>query len=104
VLCLASGGGQQSAAFALLGAYVTDFDLSVTQLERDVDHYGVNIRIVRGDMRDLSCLERSAFDIVYQAYSIGFVPPVESVFREAANVIRPGSVYFLTVPILFPSG
>jgi 2-polyprenyl-3-methyl-5-hydroxy-6-metoxy-1,4-benzoquinol methylase len=28
VLCLASGGGQQSAAFALLGAQVTVVDLS----------------------------------------------------------------------------
>jgi hypothetical protein len=35
VLCLASGGGQQSAAFGLLGAQVTVFDLSETQLERD---------------------------------------------------------------------
>ena len=35
VLCLSSGGGQQSAAFGLLGAQVTIFDLSETQLERD---------------------------------------------------------------------
>ena len=31
VLCLAGGGGQQSAAFALLGANVTVFDLSEGQ-------------------------------------------------------------------------
>ena len=35
VLCLAGGGGQQSAAFALLGANVTVFDISNEQLERD---------------------------------------------------------------------
>ena len=35
VLCLAAGGGQQSAAFALLGAKVTVLDLSEVQLERD---------------------------------------------------------------------
>ena len=35
VLCLAAGGGQQSVAFALLGANVTVFDLSETQLEHD---------------------------------------------------------------------
>ena len=35
VLCLAGGGGQQSAAFALLGAKVTVLDFSETQLERD---------------------------------------------------------------------
>src|ERR687894_294918 len=35
VLCLACGGGQQSVAFALLGAKVTVFDLSAAQLDRD---------------------------------------------------------------------
>lgn len=35
VLCLASGGGQQSAAFALLGAEVTVLDIAEGQLERD---------------------------------------------------------------------
>jgi hypothetical protein len=34
VLCLAGGGGQHSAAFALLGARVTVVDLSAGQLER----------------------------------------------------------------------
>ncbi|MGW0065182.1 hypothetical protein ACWDTT_35350, partial [Streptosporangium sandarakinum] len=44
VLCLAGGGGQQSAAFALLGAGVTVLDISSGQLERDrlaAEHYGV---------------------------------------------------------------
>src|SRR5690349_16331491 len=43
VLCLAGGGGQQSAAFALLGARVTVLDLSPAQLEGDQQaaaHYG----------------------------------------------------------------
>ena len=35
VLCLAGGGGQQSAAFAVLGAWVTVLDLSEAQLGRD---------------------------------------------------------------------
>src|SRR5215203_5222740 len=49
VLCLASGGGQQSAAFALLGADVTVFDISAEQLERDREaaaHYGFEIETV----------------------------------------------------------
>ena len=43
ILCLAGGGGQQSAAFGLLGARVTVYDLSDTQLARDQEaaaHYG----------------------------------------------------------------
>ena len=35
VLCLASGGGQDSVAFGLLGADVTVYDLSDVQLEHD---------------------------------------------------------------------
>src|SRR5829696_8122478 len=57
VLCLASGGGQQSVAFGLLGANVTVYDLSETQLRRDLDaaaHYGLSIHAAQGDMRDLS--------------------------------------------------
>jgi len=52
VLCLAAGGGQQSAAFGLLGARVTVLDLSETQLERDrmaAKHYGLQIQTVQGD-------------------------------------------------------
>lgn len=57
VLCLAGGGGQQSAAFGILGADVTVLDLSKTQLARDreaADHYGLNIESHQGDMRELS--------------------------------------------------
>ncbi|GIV79219.1 MAG: SAM-dependent methyltransferase [Litorilinea sp.] len=46
VLCLASGGGKQSIAFALLGAQVTVVDLSPEQLARDREtahHYGVPV-------------------------------------------------------------
>src|SRR5262245_44538236 len=69
VLCLASGGGQQSAAFALLDAEVTVYDLSDRQLDGDrlaASHYGVTIRTVQGDMRHLDALPTDGFDIVYQ--------------------------------------
>jgi 2-polyprenyl-3-methyl-5-hydroxy-6-metoxy-1,4-benzoquinol methylase len=67
VLCLASGGGQQSAAFGLLGARVTVLDLSETQLERDhlaAEQYGIQVRTVQGDMRYLSQFDDDAFDVV----------------------------------------
>lgn len=96
VLCLACGGGQQSAAFALLGARVTVFDLSEDQLRRDGEaaaHYGIDICTRQGDIRDLSCFEEAAFDIVYHAYSLGFVPDARAVFRQVARVIRAGGLY-----------
>lgn len=96
VLCLASGGGQQSAAFGLLGARVTVFDLSDTQLQRDREaaaHYGLTIKLQQGDMRDLSCFGADAFDLVWQAHSINFVPDARKVFEEVARVLRPRGLY-----------
>ena len=97
VLCLACGGGQQSAAFALLGARATVFDLSEDQLQRDQEaaaHYGVNIRTRQGEMRDLSCFGEAVFDIVYHPYSLGFVPDARAVFQQVARVIRTGGLYY----------
>lgn len=98
VLCLASGGGQQSVAFALLGADVTVFDLSDEQLERDrlaAEHYGVEIKIVQGEMRDLGAFDTDAFDIVYQPYSINFVPDCAPVLAEVSRVLKKGGYYHL---------
>lgn len=91
VLCLAGGGGQQSAAFALLGANVTVFDLSETQLQRDRDtakHYGTDITTVHGDMRDLSAFGDDSFDVVYNAHSLTFVPDSRPVLNEVSRVLR----------------
>jgi SAM-dependent methyltransferase len=96
VLCLAGGGGQQSAAFALLGANVTVLDLSERQLQRDrlaVAHYGLQVRTIQGDMRDLSVFDDSSFDIVWHAHSINFVPDTQVVFREVARVLREDGFY-----------
>jgi SAM-dependent methyltransferase len=96
VLCLASGGGQQSAAFSLLGAKVTVLDLSETQLSRDREaaaHYGTRVETMQGDMRDLSPFADATFDIVYHAHSINFVPDVEPVFREVSRVLKAGGLY-----------
>ncbi len=98
VLCLASGGGQDSAAFGLLGADVTVLDLSDEQLERDrlaAAHYGLRMTTLQGDMRDLSTFSDGSFDIVRQAYSINFVPSVAPVFDGVVRVLRSGGLYAL---------
>jgi SAM-dependent methyltransferase len=97
VLCLASGGGQQSAAFALLGAHVTVFDLSDDQLDRDrqaADHYGFSLQTIQGDMRDLSALPASFFDVVWQPYSLNFIPDPQLVFAQIARVLRQSGQYY----------
>ena len=107
VLCLAGGGGQQSAAFALLGARVTVFDLSEDQLRRDAEaaaHYGVEVKRVQGDMRDLSALAEASFDIVYHPYSLSFVPDARAVFRQVGRVLRPGGLYHFACANPFYAG
>ncbi len=98
VLCLASGGGQQSAAFALLGAAVSVLDFSETQLDRDrqaLAHYGLQARLEQGDMRDLSRFADESFDLIWHAWSINFIPDTAPVFDEVRRVLRPGGLYRL---------
>jgi SAM-dependent methyltransferase len=107
VLCLASGGGQQSAAFAVLGANVTVLDISDGQLQQDVvaaARYGVEVVTQQGDMRDLSAFESTSFDIVWQPYSLSFVPDPRVVYAQVARVIRPGGLYHFAVANPFASG
>jgi ubiquinone/menaquinone biosynthesis C-methylase UbiE len=107
VLCLAAGGGQQSIAFALLGARVTVVDLSEAQLARDREaaaHYGLATATVQADMRDLSQLDAGAFDLVHHPYSLNFVPDAGAVFREVARLLRPGGRYYLHCANPFASG
>lgn len=96
VLCLASGGGQQSAIFALLGANVTVVDIAEGQLKGDkkaAEHYGYKVKVIQGDMSDLSMLKDNSFDIVYQAPSMGYVPDVKKVYSQVARVLRSGGRY-----------
>lgn len=98
VLCLASGGGQDSVAFGLLGAEVTVLDLSDVQLERDrqgAAHHGLSTTTLQGDMRDLTIFTDKSFDIVWQVYSINFVPSVAPVFEGVKRVLKSGGFYFL---------
>src|SRR5690606_39098957 len=65
VLCLASGGGQQAPILAAAGAKVTSFDNSDEQLAKDkfvADRDSLDLRIVQGDMADLSAFTDKSFD------------------------------------------
>jgi len=106
VLCLAGGGGQQSAAFSLLGANVTVLDLTPEQLESDqvaARHYGYEVTTIQGDMRDLSEFPESHFARVYQPISTLFVPNLREVYSGVVRVLRPGGLYFAdyAVPLLY---
>lgn len=96
VLCLASGGGRQSALYAAAGAVVTVVDISPEMLALDrqvAAERGLAIRVVEASMDDLSALQEASFDIVSQPVSTCYVPDVLAVYREVARVIVPGGVY-----------
>jgi SAM-dependent methyltransferase len=107
VLCLASGGGQQSIAFALCGADVSVLDLSHEQVWLDkvtAADRGLSLRAEQGDMRDLSIFDEGEFDIVFQPYSIAFVPDASSVFKQVRRVLKQNGVYFVVLPNPFTVG
>ena len=96
VLCLASGGGQQSAMFSLLGADVTVVDITQGQLNGDIqaaNHYGYTVKTVLCSMTDLSVFYDETFDIVHQPISICFVPDVAPVYKEVFRVLKKGGMY-----------
>ena len=95
VLCLASGGGQQAPIFAALGAQVTLLDASPKQLAQDqfvAERDNLNIKLVEGDMADLSAFEDECFELIYNQPSTLFVPDVAPVWRECYRVLQAGGV------------
>jgi SAM-dependent methyltransferase len=95
VLCLASGGGQQSPILAAAGASVTVLDNSPAQLARDrevAEREGLELRTIEGDMADLSIFSDGSFDLVFHPVSNVFVPEVLPVWRECHRVLRPGGM------------
>lgn len=96
VLCLASGGGQQSAVFGIIGANVTVVDIAEGQLEGDkkaAEHYGYKVTTIQADISDLSVLKDDSFDLVFQAPSMAYTPDVRKVYSGVARVLRSGGLY-----------
>jgi SAM-dependent methyltransferase len=95
VLCLASGGGQQAPVLAALGAVVTVLDASPRQLAQDrfaAEREGLSLRLVEGDMADLSAFADGSFDLVFNPPSTLFAPDLRPIWRECARVLRADGV------------
>lgn len=96
VLCLAGGGGRQSALYAAAGARVTVVDISAEMLALDrlvAAERGLEVRAIEASMDDLSVLPPASFEIVVQPVSTCYVPQVVEVYRQVARVIVPGGLY-----------
>lgn len=105
-LCLASGGGQQAPILVAAGANITVFDNSLKQLETDkmvVDREGFHIKIVQGDMKNLSVFENDSFDLIVHPVSNVFVPDILPVWKEAARVLKTGGILLsgFTNPVVY---
>lgn len=96
LLCLASGGGRQSAIYAAAGALVTVVDLSPEMLAIDrqvAAERGLHLTTIEASMDDLGALAAASFDIVLQPVSTCYLPDVLPVYREVARVTAPGGLY-----------
>ena len=96
VLCLAAGGGRQSALYAAAGAEVTVVDISgeMLALDREVAAArGLAVRAIQASMDALTMLADGEFDLVIHPVSTCYVADVQPVFREVARVTRPGGLY-----------
>jgi SAM-dependent methyltransferase len=96
VLCLASGGGRQSALYAAAGARVTVVDISPEMLAIDrqvAAERGLDVRTIEGSMDDLSALAAASFDLVIQPVSTCYVSDVLEVYRQVARALVAGGLY-----------
>lgn len=96
LLCLASGGGRQSALYAAAGAIVTVVDLSreMLALDREVAlERGYDVRTVETSMENLSMFAAGDFELVVQPVSTCYVPEVTTVYRQVARIVAPGGLY-----------
>ncbi len=96
VLCLAAGGGRQSALYAAAGARVTVVDISAEMLNLDrqvANERGLALRTIEASMDDLSMLADAEFEIVIHPVSTCYLPDVQAVFREVARVTAAAGLY-----------
>lgn len=96
VLCLAAGGGRQSALYAAAGGEVTVVDISPAMLELDREvarERQLSVRTVEASMDAMPMLDDGQFDVVIHPVSTCYVPDVLAVYREVARVMRGGGVY-----------
>ena len=96
LLCLAAGGGRQSALYAAAGALVTVVDISPEMLALDrqvATERSLEIRVVEASMDDLGVFATASFDIVVHPVSTCYVPDISAVYREVARVTAPGGIY-----------
>ena len=96
VLDLASGGGRYLEGLRRRGIHAFGVDLSLYLLERSLDEWGHDGRLVQGDMRYLPFGSDSFGAVINMFTSFGYFSLDTDnlmVFREVARVLRPGGAF-----------
>ncbi len=96
LLCLAAGGGRQSAIYATAGAKVTVVDISTEMLRVDrlvAEQRRLDVQTVEASMDHMPMFENGQFDIVIHPVSTCYVPNIKRVYSEVARVTSPGGIY-----------
>lgn len=96
VLCLAAGGGRQSALYCRAGGIVTVVDISNEMLELDrlaAQQHSMNVRAIQANMQSMPMLHDAEFDLVIHPVSTCYVPQIAPVFAEVARVLKGGGLY-----------
>jgi SAM-dependent methyltransferase len=96
ILCLAAGGGRQSALYAAAGGIVTVVDISAAMLELDravALQRKLQVTTVETSMDDLTMFRTGQFDIVIQPVSSCYLPNLAEIYRQVARITAAGGLY-----------
>ncbi len=101
VLCLAGAGGLQAPLLACAGANVAVIDISDKMLDKDREiakSENLSIKIVKGNMCDLSCFPDNSFDLVINPPSLMYIPDLDVVFNEVYRVTKECGEFIIMAP------
>jgi SAM-dependent methyltransferase len=101
VLELGCGGAQCSIAFAKQGATAIGVDFSAEQLafaRRLCEREEVRVELRHGDLADLAFLTADSIDLVFSAFSFGYVDDLNRVFRQVHRVLKVGAPLVFSLP------
>jgi ubiquinone/menaquinone biosynthesis C-methylase UbiE len=101
VLELGCGGAQCSIAFAKQGATAIGIDFSSEQLafaKRLCEREEVRVELRQGDLADLAFLRAESIDLVFSAYTFGYVDDLNRVFRQVHRVLKPNAPLVFSLP------
>lgn len=101
VLELGCGGAQCSIAFVKQGATAIGVDFSAEQLafaRRLCEREEVRVDLRHGDLADLAFLRADSIDLVFSAYTFGYVEDLNRVFRQVHRVLKVGAPLVFSLP------